>query len=244
MYAASSPVAPIWCQLTIIWARRVEQEDMEIEGATKVCGCRVKRDDSWGGREERGREMCPGAAIVLNSTHTPKSVFNPLLSAHDWTSHTTQFYVHHWIYEKQCREGWRKLIYQCWGSSKPCIIKTWPQARVVLTSDTVRKEITVIIKVNFMNKSSNTDQKAASAVSESLVIQPLLSFITEHSSQGLADWREMFLDQTHNHLGTAPWFLPGSNYYAILFDIPHIWCQQLMSWKNPETKDSVAQNDN
>lgn len=54
-------------------------------------GCRrVKKDDSWGGREERGRDFCPPAAIVLNSTHMPTSVFNPLLSAHDWTTHTTQ----------------------------------------------------------------------------------------------------------------------------------------------------------
>lgn len=89
--AASPPVAPFWCQLTVIWVCRVEQEDTESEGAARVWGCRrVKKDDSWGGREERGRDFCPGAAIVLNSTHMPTSVFNPLLSARDCTSHTNQ----------------------------------------------------------------------------------------------------------------------------------------------------------
>lgn len=94
----------------------------------------------------------------------------------------TSLYVHQWIYERRCREGWWKLISQCWGRSKAGIIKTWPQAEVVLTNNKVRKEIILIIKVNFMNKLSNTsDQKAASVLAQNLVIQPLLSFVTEHN---------------------------------------------------------------
>lgn len=54
---------------------------MESEGAARVWGCRrLKRDEE--GERKRGRDVCPGAAIALNSSHMPTSVFNPLLSAH------------------------------------------------------------------------------------------------------------------------------------------------------------------
>lgn len=72
----------------------------------------------------------------------------------------------------------------------------------MLTNNKVRKEIILIIKVNFMNKSSSTsDHKAATVVAEAVWLYNHSIIYYGAQCQGLADWRDVLLAQTHNQLG-------------------------------------------
>lgn len=86
--SVSLPVAPFWCQPTIIcqrfkqtgyvgWSRK--RKKLGEQGVFGGAGW--KQEEGWVGRGERGRKICPWACFVLNTT-PHSSLFNSFTTKH------------------------------------------------------------------------------------------------------------------------------------------------------------------